>query len=85
MSRSIPLHSFLERIKTIGFLQRVFFWQKIRNELFEAAKSLSRVDTELQNLQVNGTKLNNDLCSHRRDIKRRTEDQAGEMQIKSAG
>lgn len=63
-----PLHNFLERIKSASFFQRLFSWRKIRNELIEAAKSLSGLDTELQNFASNNVQLNNELLGCRKDI-----------------
>lgn len=68
MPGSTPLHNFLERIKTAGFFQRLFSWQKIRNELIEAAKTLSSIDNEFQHLTNGNTRLNNELLSCRKDV-----------------
>lgn len=52
MQRSVnQLHSFLQRIKTISFIQRLLFWKKIRNKLMEAAVALRSIDAQLQILK----------------------------------
>ncbi|MBO9684082.1 MAG: hypothetical protein J7502_15690 [Flavisolibacter sp.] len=65
---STPLHSFLEKIRTINFVQRLFFWIRIKNELISAASALSRMDADLQNTKNTVTELNNELSGYRKDI-----------------
>jgi predicted nucleic acid-binding Zn-ribbon protein len=65
---STPLHTFLEKIRTINFIQRLFFWTRIKNELISAASALSRMDAELQNTKNTVTELNNELSGCRKDI-----------------
>ena len=69
LSSTNQLHSFLQRIKTISFIQRLFFWQKIRTELIDAAGALSSIDTGLANLNEVKTRLDNEVSSSRKDIK----------------
>ena len=62
------LRSFLESIKTLGFLQRLFSWKKVRNQLMDAAAALSSLLTEYQALQDNKNGLQNELSSCRKDL-----------------
>jgi predicted nucleic acid-binding Zn-ribbon protein len=65
---STPLHTFLEKIRTINFIQRLFFWKGIKNELISAASALSRMDADLQSAKNTVTELNNELSGYRKDI-----------------
>jgi predicted nucleic acid-binding Zn-ribbon protein len=65
----VSLRSFLERIGTISFIQRLFSWKKIRNELIDAAASLSSIDTELTNLYTTKIQLENELSGCRKDVR----------------
>ena len=63
-----PVHTFLEKIRTINFIQRLFFWNKVKNELINAAGALSRMDADLQNAKNTNTELNNEISAYRKDI-----------------
>jgi cation transport regulator ChaB len=64
-----PLHSFIETLKTISFFQRLFYWQKVRTQLIDAASSLSSLQAELQTLERSKTELGNEVSGYRKDLK----------------
>jgi predicted nuclease with TOPRIM domain len=59
---------FLGKSKNCRLLPTLVSWQKIRNELIEAAKSLSSIDNEFQHLTNGNTRLNNELLSCGKDV-----------------
>lgn len=63
------LHSFLERLKTINFFQRLFFWKSVRTQLIDAAASLGSLQNELRNLENSKTELGNEISGYRKDIR----------------
>lgn len=63
------LRTFFERIKTISFFQRLFFWKKVRTELIDAASALASLQKELEDLRSVKTDLNNDVLGYRKDIR----------------
>lgn len=65
----VPLQSFIETIKNLGFFQRLFSWQKVRTRLIDAAGALSSLQTEVQNLEGLKTALANEVSGCRKDIK----------------
>ena len=48
---TIQLRSFFERITTISFFQRLFFWKKVRTELIDAVSALSSFQKELEDIR----------------------------------
>lgn len=68
-STTNALRAFLEKIKTLSFFQRIFFWKKVRTELIDAASALSRLEKEIEDLGSVKTDLNNDVLGCRKDIK----------------
>ena len=66
---TIPLRSFFERIKTINFFQRLFFWKKVRTELIDAATALAHLLKENETLKTGNTQLINEGANYRKDIK----------------
>lgn len=64
-----PLHSFINRIRTLGFFQRLFSWSRIRTELIDAATALSRIDAEVQTLQKIHSEFNSEITGYRKDIR----------------
>jgi hypothetical protein len=65
---STPLHTFLEKIKTVNFIQPLFFWTRIKNELISAVSALSRMDADPLNTKNTVTELNNELLGYKKDI-----------------
>jgi hypothetical protein len=64
-----PLHNFLERIRNISFLQRLFSWNKIRTQLIDAFTAFTRLSKEIETLETSKAQLVADLADHRKDIK----------------
>ena len=62
------LQTFIEKIKTIRFLQRLFSWKKVQSQLVDAAASLSNLITELENLRIIKSDLNQELLNCRKDV-----------------
>ncbi|MGN6166053.1 MAG: hypothetical protein ACTHOF_16080, partial [Flavisolibacter sp.] len=65
---SSALQSFIEKIKTINFIQRLFFWKKVQVQLVDAAASLSNLLTEMENLRKTKNDLNQELIDCRKDL-----------------
>lgn len=68
-SSTNQLHFFLQRIKTISFIQRLLFWKKIRTELIDAISSLSSIDVQLQNLEESKIESGNEILGYKKDIR----------------
>jgi hypothetical protein len=62
------LKSFLDKIKSLNFIQRIFFWKSIRNQLIDAVGALSRLLSEHQNLQDAKANLNSELLNTGKDL-----------------
>ena len=62
------LQSFIERIKTINFFQRLFFWRKVRMQLVDAATSLGGMLNELESLRNVKNEINTQLSDCRKDL-----------------
>jgi len=55
------LKSFIEKIRSLGFIQRLFYWKTIRHQLIDAATALSRLLADFKNVQETKTALDNQL------------------------
>lgn len=58
------LKMFLERIKSLSFFQRLFYWKAVRNQLIDAAADVSYLQNQLNNLQTAGNQLQIQLASY---------------------
>ena len=67
------LRSFLEKIRTISFLQRLFQWRAVRNHLLDVHSALSRLLAGQTNLQDEKTTLTSQLSDCRKDLSMATE------------
>lgn len=62
------LKNFIEQLKTIGFLERLFNWKKVKNQLVDAAGDLQRLISTIDNLKVENIKLDNSILSIKKDL-----------------
>lgn len=62
------LRNFIEKIKTISFIQRLFSWKRVQSQLVDAAASLSNLLTEMENLRQSKNDLSQDILNYRKDL-----------------
>jgi archaellum component FlaC len=62
------LSFFIQKIRSVGFFQRLFFWKSIQNSLIDAASALSRLQADAENLQESKNALSMQLSDSRKDI-----------------
>lgn len=62
------LKSFIEKIRSLGFIQRLFYWKTIRHQLIDAATALSRLLADFKNVQETKTALDNQLSGCKKDL-----------------
>lgn len=62
------LRSFIEHIRNISFLERIFSWRKTRNQLVQASEALGRLIAEQEGLLHTRQELVGELSSCRKDL-----------------
>lgn len=62
------LKSFIEKIRSLGFIQRLLYWKTIRHQLIDAATALSRLLADFKNVQETKSALDNQLSGCKKDL-----------------
>ena len=62
------LRSFIEKLRSISFWERLFGWKTVRNGLIDAAAALNSVLNRIDHLQSGTQELNNQLSDSRKDL-----------------
>ena len=63
------LRRLLDKLKTISFWERFFYWGKIRNMLLEAYGDLQRIAPTVEGLRSSGEKAESQLGVERNETK----------------
>ena len=63
------LRRLLEKLKTIGFVERLFGWGKIKTQLIDANGDLQRIAPSLENARAENGKIENQLSIEKNNIK----------------
>src|SRR5882672_11122522 len=63
------LKRLFDRIKSIGFIDRLFRWGSVKNDLFEATADLQKAIAALEYLKSDNSKSENELSVGRISIK----------------
>jgi hypothetical protein len=78
------LRSFIERLRSITLLQRIFGWTSIRNSLIDAASALNLASGRVDQLQLLGNDLKNQLTAekaHHKNAERQIQSLTNELAI----
>src|SRR3954470_20765066 len=62
------LRSFIEKLRSISFWERLFGWKAVRNGLIDAASSLNSLMGRIDHFQSANQELNNQLSDVRKDL-----------------
>jgi hypothetical protein len=62
------LRSFIDKIRAIGFFQRIFQWKAVRNCLIDASSALSKLEAGYINVLTEKTTLGNQLSDYKKDL-----------------
>jgi len=58
------LKLFIERVKSLSFFQRLFYWSTVRNSLVDAAADLSGLNNQLTHIQASNNQLQVQLATY---------------------
>ena len=61
------IRSFFEKIRNIGFFDRVFSWGRIRNQLVDVSEAIGKLAADHQGLQYSRQELQTELSGYRND------------------
>jgi hypothetical protein len=62
------LKSFIERIRSINWFQRIFHWQRVKNHLIDVASELSTLLTQLENLETDKIDSGKQLSDYKKNL-----------------
>jgi hypothetical protein len=62
------LKSFVERLRSVSLLERIFAWKAVRNQLIDAAAALAAVQSQLATLQAEKVEGQSQLSALRKDL-----------------
>ena len=62
------LRTFVERLRSVSLLERIFAWKAVRNQLIDAAAALSTLQSQLSTLQTEKVEGQSLLSALRKDL-----------------
>ena len=78
------LKRLFEKLKTISFLERLFGWGSIKNQLVDANGDLQKIMPIIENVKVENSKIENQLSIEKNET-RNLRDSVGQLKLESAG
>lgn len=83
------LNEFFEKVKSIGFIERLFFWGNVKSLSYDAYQEFKRVDQQLASVNDDLNNANNKIAKldndveHLKDVKRGLESEKKELDHKN--
>jgi hypothetical protein len=63
------LKRLIESIKTIGLFQRIFTWNKIRQQLIDGVADIQKMESAIEHLNLHNQKLSNEATTINAELK----------------
>ncbi|MCF7860953.1 hypothetical protein K9M79_01815 [Candidatus Woesearchaeota archaeon] len=62
------LNKFFEKVKTVGLIERIFFWKNVSSLSYDAYEEFKSVDKEMESLNKQLQEANTNISSFKKDV-----------------